>query len=188
MSCCLSVNKKRSCCFCVVVLSDNYPKNCGFKYQRIIAIEKADGVVESLSAACVSTVMFQIYAAQIYAGFGKKSKNLSSKNFPNLCRFFAEFIFGKKLQWLFKKACDFELFFRGFGRFFRGNLNRSLFLNVHLRSSFLIINLKRTKVLDKWFLLFFFQNKIGHIVLLSMFLAKNSETVDRLAPFLIISQ
>ena len=105
--------------------------------------------------------MFQIYAAQIYAGFGKKSKNLSSKNFPNLCRFFAEFIFGKKLQWLFKKACDFELFFRGFGRFFRRNLNRSWFFNVHLRFSFLIVNLKRKKVLDKGFLLFFFQNKIG---------------------------
>ena len=43
-----------------------------------------------------STVIFQIYAAQIYAGFGKKSKNLSSKNFPNLCRFFAESLFSEK--------------------------------------------------------------------------------------------
>ena len=34
-----------------------------------------------------------------------------------------EFIFGKKLQQLFEKARDFELFFRGFGGFFRGNLN-----------------------------------------------------------------
>ena len=62
--------------------------------------------------------MYQIYAAQIYAGFGIKSKNLSSKNFPNLCRFFAESYFRKKMQQLFEKARDFGLFFRGFWRFF----------------------------------------------------------------------
>jgi hypothetical protein len=50
---------------------------------------------------------------------------------------------------LFEKARDFELFFRGFAGFFRGNLNRNLFLNVNLRSSFLIVNLKRKKALDK---------------------------------------
>ena len=59
-----------------------------------------------------------------------------------------------------------------FDVFLRGNLNKSLFLNVHLRSSFLIVNLKRTKVLDKWLLLFFIRPciyKIGHILLLDVF-------------------
>ena len=59
--------------------------------------------------------------------------------------------FWKNLQQLFEKA------------------DRSLFFNVHLGSSFLIVNLKGKKMFDKGLLLFFFQNKIGHIVLLDVF-------------------
>jgi hypothetical protein len=52
--------------------------------------------------------------------FWEKCKNLSSKNFPNLGRFFAESLFSEKNCSSYEKARDFELFFRGFGVFFAG--------------------------------------------------------------------
>jgi hypothetical protein len=41
-----------------------------------------------------SSRIFHFYAAHFYAGFDKKSQNLSSRYFPVLCRFYDKILFG----------------------------------------------------------------------------------------------
>jgi hypothetical protein len=63
-----------------------------------------------------NTVVVHFYAAHFYAGFDKKSQNLSSRYFPVLCRFYDKILFFSVnlLYSYLKKLVIFSCFFGAF--------------------------------------------------------------------------
>ena len=53
-----------------------------------------------------TTVVFHFYAAHFYAGFDEKCQNLSSNNFPVLCRFLIKFYADKKISAFIWKSSE----------------------------------------------------------------------------------
>ena len=94
----------------------NYSLECFKSFASEVLCFYSFALHLSLDSSNVSTVVFHSYAAHFYAGFDKKSQNLSSRFFPVLCRFNDKILFFSVnlLYSYLKKLVIFSCFFGAF--------------------------------------------------------------------------